>query len=71
MCGAATVNIATHSLLNSGQRRLSLRFLAWYFLNIDMQSQLVEGHDSVEDALTALKVRPQGLRCNLGGSRLC
>lgn len=41
-----------------GQRRLSLRFLAWYFLNIDMQSQLVEGHDSVEDALTALKVGP-------------
>lgn len=38
------------------QRRISLRFLAWYFLNLQMQHEDVEGHDSVEDATTALRV---------------
>jgi PAB-dependent poly(A)-specific ribonuclease subunit 2 len=33
------------------QRRISLRFLAWYLLNIDVQTG---HHDSIEDARTAL-----------------
>lgn len=33
------------------QRRISLRFLAWYLLNMDVQAN---NHDSIEDARTAL-----------------
>ncbi len=45
---------------HSDQRRISLKFLAWYFLNVQMQSEDIEGHDSIEDAMTALKVGEQG-----------
>ena len=34
-------------------RKIALRFLASYLLNIDIQSQT---HDSIEDAMTAFKV---------------
>ena len=38
-----------------GQRKLSLRFLAWLLLKVDMQTSDF-CHDSVEDAIAALKV---------------
>lgn len=48
-----TVDLFYHRVRS--QRRLSLRFLAWYLLKEDIQ-QASGGHDSVEDALTALKL---------------
>lgn len=48
-----TVDLFSHRVRS--QRRLSLRFLAWYLLKEEIQQQS-GGHDSVEDALTALKL---------------
>ena len=39
-----------------GQRKISLRFLVWYLLKIEMQTS-EHGHDSIEDAIMALRVR--------------
>lgn len=39
--------------LKSRQRRLSLRFLAWFVLDENIQT---DTHDSIEDALSALKL---------------
>lgn len=39
--------------IRSRQRRLSLRFLAWYVLKENIQT---DTHDSIEDALSALKL---------------
>ena len=49
-----TVDLFFHRLRS--QRRLSLRFLAWYLLKEDIQQEGDKGHDSVEDARTALKL---------------
>ena len=39
--------------IRSRQRRLSLRFLAWYVLKENIQT---DTHDSIEDALSALRL---------------
>ena len=44
------------SLGSRARRKLSLRFLAWLLLNEDIQQNVAEGHDSIEDARTALKL---------------
>jgi len=49
-----TVDLFYHRLRS--QRRLSLRFLAWYLLKEEIQQESEIGHDSVEDARTALKL---------------
>lgn len=49
-----TVDLFSHRLRS--QRRLSLRFLAWYLLKEEIQAESELGHDSVEDARTALKL---------------
>jgi PAB-dependent poly(A)-specific ribonuclease subunit 2 len=51
--------IDTQDLFSLGERtrrKLSLRFLAWLLLGEDIQQNLTAGHDSIEDALTALKL---------------
>lgn len=49
-----TVDLFFHSLRS--RRRLSLRFLAWFLLKEEIQQDVKKGHDSVEDARTALKL---------------
>jgi PAB-dependent poly(A)-specific ribonuclease subunit 2 len=44
------------SLGSRGRRKLSLRFLAWAVLKEDIQHNAELGHDSIEDARTALKL---------------
>lgn len=44
------------SLGSRARRKLSLRFLAWLLLKEDIQSAGEQGHDSIEDAATALKL---------------
>jgi len=39
-----------------GQRRISLRFLAWHLLNQSMSNRMQDTHDSIEDARTALEL---------------
>jgi len=44
------------SLGSRARRKLSLRFLAWAVLREDIQRNTELGHDSIEDALTALRL---------------
>ena len=51
--------IDTQDLFSLGdrtRRKLSLRFLAWLLLGEDIQQNIIAGHDSIEDARTALKL---------------
>ncbi|KXT04451.1 hypothetical protein AC578_3579 [Pseudocercospora eumusae] len=44
------------SLKSRTRRKLSLRFLAWVILKADIQANSDMGHDSIEDARTALRL---------------
>jgi len=57
------VVIPSHQVLDTvdlfylpGARRISLRFLAWHLLSIQMANRLQGTHDSTEDARTALAI---------------
>lgn len=63
--------IDTQDLFSLGERtrrKLSLRFLAWLLLGEDIQRNLASGHDSIEDARTALKLWRKYLELEQAGT---